>query len=152
MNREDLVKDLRESLLWQVVKSNVEQLSQLHIMLKGIDYLDNKSDLISKITRCEVIKSEEFKVRKIDIEGSKILVYYTIPSFIIVAWSKESKLLRITATMKGLVAIPDIDQYDWYSKDFNDMSKEELLENKSLVYILETSYENIECDDMRFMD
>ncbi len=152
MTREELIGDIRESLLREVVLSNAEQLNQLPIMLKGFDYLEDKVELISSITRCEVVKSEEVKVRKTDIEGSKILVYYEIPSLTIVAWSKETKRLRITLVMKGLVAIPDIDQYNWYGIDFTDMSKEELLENKSLVYILETSYEKVECDDMRFMD
>ncbi len=151
MNREELVESLRESLLSIITISYVEQLNQLPIMLKSFDYLEDKAELISKITRCEVLKSEQFKIRKTDIEGSKLVVHYEIPSVTLAAWSNETQLLKITLTMRGLCAIPDIDQYDWNSKDFSELSKEEVLENKSLVYILETSYENVDCVDIRLM-
>lgn len=152
MNREELIEDIKESLLRQVILSYTEQLNQLSVMLRGIEYLEDKNELISRVTRCEVSTSKQLKIRKTDIEGSKLLVYYEMPSFVLAAWSKETQLLRVTVTMKGLCAIPDIDQYDWHSKDFNNMNKAELLEHKSLVYMLETFYENVECDDLSFMD
>ena len=151
MNREELLESLRESLLLQVARLHIEQLNQLPIILKGIDYLEDKAEIISEITRCELIKSDQFKIRRTDIEGSKILVDYEIPSIALTAWSDKTQILRVVLTMKGLFAVPDIDQYDWHANDFSEMSKEEILEKKSLVYILETFYENIECDDVRLM-
>ena len=151
MDREELIESLRESLLLQVVRSHIEQLNQLPIMLKKIEYLENKAEIISSITRCEILTSDKFKIRKTDIEGSKIVIHYEMPSITLAAWNDKTQLLRVVVTMKGLLAIPDIDQYNWHSIDFSEMSKEELLENKSLVYILETFYENVECDDVSLM-
>lgn len=150
MNREQLEEVLSETLLWEVISENVENVNQLPIMLQDINYLENKNSVIAIIDECEVLISDSFDIIKSETHGENILISFEMP-FVMSAWSTTKQHLRITATATGKCMIPSIEIYDWDSIDFESMRKEELLENQNLVDILELNYAWVECDDVSIL-
>lgn len=149
MNKEQLIDILSETLLWEVVAANVEQVDQLPNMLQNISYIANKEHIISKITECEVLDSD-FHILRFIKDGESILITFEI-SFLLSVWNQKKQLLRITAAASGKCRIPDIGNYDWDSVDFESMDRLELLANGELVDILELNYTDVEADDVSFL-
>ena len=146
MDREQLINILSESLLWEVVAANVEKVDQIPIMLQNIDYIESIDDVISKITECEVLDSD-FHIFSFAKDEESILISFEI-TFLLSVWNQDQQLLKITATAIGKCRIPDIENYDWGSVDFEDMNRKELLAKGELVDIFELMYSDIEADDI----
>lgn len=148
VDREQLVGVLSTSLLWEVVCAHVENINQLPIILRNIGYVEDIDNVIAQVTECEVLDSEPLAIVDFKNHEESILINFEM-QFVLSAWRGTRQFLRITALAVGKCRIPDIGKYDWKSMDFEDMSKEELLSYEGLVDILELSYSNVECDDVR---
>lgn len=147
MSRKELLENLSTTLLWEVISAKVEEVNQLPVMLKGIAYIEDKDEIISKITRCEVLDSEPFDVKDFSVDGNRIKIHFEM-SFVLTAWENKEERWRITSTAAGTCFVPDIEIFHWEDIKFEDMNRMELLERKNLVEISELKYVETECDDV----
>lgn len=139
-----LIKNVSETLLWEIVSADVENTTHLPTMLDGIGYINH--ELINQITRCEIMDLISFDVIDAEAADEKIYISFSMP-FILTAWDNSTQLLRISAVAEGTCSIPGINEYDWDSKDFYAMGKQELLSYRNLVEIEELCYSEVECDE-----
>lgn len=147
MNREQLLENLSETLLWEVISAKVEEVNQLPVMLKDIGYIDGKDEMIPTITRCEILDSEPFGVTDFSVDGDRICIHFEMP-FVLTAWKNKDEIWRITSAAAGTCSVPDIETLNWEEIKFEDMNRIELLERKNLVEISELNYVETECEDV----
>ncbi|GLC83338.1 hypothetical protein [Lacrimispora brassicae] len=145
MDREELINMLSTTLLWEVISARIEELDQIPMILRNIGHIT--PDEIAKINKSEILDSESFDVIRFEKLTEKILITFEMP-FILSLWSDKEQIFRVTAIASGKCMIPDIEKYDWKSREFENMDKEGLLLNKELVDLLELNYPNVEYDDV----
>jgi len=92
--------------------------------------------MISIVTFCEVFLTDEFKVESFIVDNNNILVTYEM-DFVLSAWSEKTQILRIIGNVLGVCSIPDMEHYDWSSKNFGEMIRNEIVESESIVTIVE---------------
>lgn len=147
MDREEVIENIAETVLWTVVAANVEEVDQLPVMLKDIHYLGDKENILTRTTWCEVFDSDFHMIHHIK-DGESLLVAFEM-TLLLSTWKQEQQLLRVTATATGTCRIPDIGTYDWENVDLDGMNKHELLKmSKDLVEIVELHYTDVEADNM----
>ena len=139
-----MVSKLAKSLLWEVVSADVDNTTHLPTMLDGIGYVNH--ELIQQVNHCELLETTSFDVVDIEPKDNKLFVSFEMP-FILMASNNSTPLLRITAVAEGTCVIPDMNSYDWESKDFSAMNKTELLAHHELVEMEELYYSEVECDE-----
>ncbi|MED1117003.1 hypothetical protein [Bacillus paramycoides] len=134
---------LAETLLEEVITQKVEMIEQLPLMLKGIDYLDDWAEVISKTTECEILESDAPSVMNFFAVGEKVLIELEMPC-LISTWQDREQLLRITTTVKARCLVSHAEVFDW-----SNMNKKELLKRQKDVEFVELNYIDTECDDIR---
>lgn len=150
MDRNKILEILSNTLLWEVISAKLEEINQVSVMLKDIGYLDDKENTIDQINQCEIFDSEPLKMMEVSVQEGKVLINFET-SFILSAWHNNEPLLRITAFTAGKCSIPDVEVFDWEKIEVEKMSKNELLENKMLIEMIELNYIGVECDDLRVL-
>ena len=133
------------ALLWEVVSSYVSEITQVSILLEGIDYID--SAIIPQINCAEIQDSESFDIAEVEKCDGEILIAFEMP-YILSLWKDREQLLRVTAVASGKCTIPDLDKFDWNAMDFKNMNKAELLSRKGIVSLHAINYSYVECDDV----
>ena len=113
-------------------------------MREHISYLDDKKEVIAKVTFCEVFVPDDFEIHEFKACGDNAELFYTY-SYVLSAWDDNTQLLRITATIEGNCLIPDI--ADAQKLDFED---DDAVNNYTAkIKLLNWKYKNVECDDIR---
>ena len=148
--KKQLLDRLSQTLLCESICEDIEKIDQLPIMLKQIDYVEDKSDVIKSAVECEIFHADSLRIICSQEDRNQIYIFFEMP-FILSVWSEESSLLRIQAIAKGRCSIPNIEQYHWENIDFDFMNKKEILQYKKLVNMIKLYYSDIECDDMRII-
>lgn len=138
----EFVDKISSTLLWEVISRKVEELSELsRIISAANDMEDNFS--IDKITSCEILDSESFDVLGFSVGIEEITVKFEMP-FILVAKKGKKPVIKLQGYASGACVIPAEGSYDYSSKDFNKMNKQELLEYRDIVNITSLEYLSVE--------
>ncbi|MDO5558463.1 MAG: hypothetical protein Q4F95_02575 [Oscillospiraceae bacterium] len=141
---EELFDIISQTLLWECASEKVEDPSELGEMLKDINYLDDKEEILEQITGANIVSSESFDVTDINREGSELCVTFEMP-FILSAEINGQPIWRISGEAAGICTIPDSEIFDWRVYDFKRMSREELLSFSDIPKFQKMKY-RVECD------
>lgn len=144
MHLEDLVDDTLEEFLLECVGDKVEEVSQLPAMLDGINYLEDKDELIAETDACEILDIEDSIAQHCYEEDGKIHIFYSL-EYILQTFSDSEFIWRIQGTIKAHLTIPDEKAVNW--SEFEDGCFEDLYEKyKHLVHFERIDYAFIEAD------
>lgn len=146
MYLEDLVEETLDEFLLECVGDKVEEVSQLPAMLDGIDYLEDKDELIAETDGCEILDVGDYSALHCYEENGKIYIIYSL-DYILQTFIDSEFIWRIQGTIKAQLSIPDTNSVDWSEFDNGDKSFEELYEKyKHLVHFDRIDYVFIEAD------
>lgn len=144
MELEDLVDETLEEFLLECVGNKVEEVSQLPAMLDGIEYLEDKDELIAETTWCEMLEVGDSTVEHCYEKDGKIYIFYSL-DYILQTFSDSEFIWRIQGTIKAQLSIPDTKTVNWSEFADSEKSFEELYEKyKHLVHFDRIDYTFIE--------
>lgn len=143
---EDLVEETLDEFLLECVGDKVEEVSQLPAMLEGIEYLENKDELIAETDGCEILDVGDYSALHCYKENGKKYIMYSL-DYILQTFINSEFIWRIQGTIKAQLSIPDTNSVDWLEFDNGDKNFEELYEKyKHLVHFDRIDYVFIEAD------
>lgn len=116
MDRNELIENLRTTLLWETVGAHIERGNEVDVLLQ-------KAGVENVAAECaEIQDSEDFFVTDVCESGGRIVIDFEMP-FILCVNSKYC----IEVTAEGKLDIPNTESYQYDSHDFATMGKKELL-------------------------
>ena len=134
MDREELIENLRTTLLWETVCAHIEHRNEADVLLQMAGVENGVT------AECaEIYDSEDFFVTDVSESGDRIVIDFEMP-FILCANNKY----HIEATAAGKMDIPNPVSYPYDSYDFAAMGKKELLSFGGIVSISSTTYSGVE--------
>lgn len=147
-SEDNSLKDVLDEFLLECVCSRIEDISELPKMLKDINYLDNKQELIAKTTSCEILDVEDYFVTNYSTSENKIHVEYEI-SFILQTFIDFESIWRIQGVAKTDFTIlnADLIEYSAINEKGSNFS-DNYERNKKLIHFKNIIYSDIECDTM----
>lgn len=146
MYLEDLVEETLEEFLLECVGDKVEEVSQLPDMLKDIEYLKDKDELIAATDECEMFDVGDYMVEHCYEENGKIHVQYSL-DYILQTFADSEFVWRIQGTVKVHLSLPDEKTVNWSEFADGEKSFDELYEKyKPLVCFEKIYYYFIEVD------
>lgn len=148
MTREELISDILSDFLWEVVGNKTEEVNNLPEMLKEINYLDDKEELIARTTNCEIQMSDNFDIIN-SYEKDECIVIECEMDYVMQTFIETENIWRITGVTKCEIMIPGIEGYDWEIFK-TDMIKDDLLSCKDIVSFTNLSFDWVECDCLNF--
>ena len=142
-----LVEILGENFLWEIVCNYIaHDVCNLKCSLRQLNY--PSSDDIDKISRAEVLESEEFIIRGFTENEGILTVTFEMPAIITAENDNSHICCRVTACCVGSLKVPDINSFDWNSLNLTDLRKKDIVSLSHLVKEIRLSYEDTEADDM----
>lgn len=138
----EFVDKISRTLLWKVVSSKVEELSELPRIINAANDIEDDYN-IDKINACETIDSESFDILGFSVGIEEITVKFEMP-FVLVAKKGKKPVIKLQGYASGACIIPAEDSFDYSAVDFSKMNKEELLKNKDIVNITSLEYLSVE--------
>ena len=134
MDRNELIENLRTTLLWETVCAHIERGSEADVILQ-------KAGVENGIAaeRAEIQDTEDFFVTDVCESGGRIVIDFEIP-FILCA----NNIYHIEATAEGRLDISNPEDYLYDSHDFAAMGKKELLFFGGIVSISSVTYSDVE--------
>lgn len=145
MDTDMLLNTVLDTFLLECVGDRVEEPSEVPRMLKDIAYLDNKDELISKITECEILDVDDYEIKNYSVVTDNIKIEYEM-SFILQVYADADAFWRIQGTAQCVFSIPGPEAYDWSIFQNDNMNKQQLLAHKDLLNFESFTYDFIECD------
>ena len=134
MNRDELIENLRTTLLWETVCAQIEHGKEANVILQKAGVENGVA------AECaEIQDSEDFFVTDVCESGGRIAIDFEMP-FILCVNNKY----HIEATAEGKLDIPNTGNYPYDSHDFVAMGKEELLSFGGIVRISSITYSDVE--------
>ena len=138
----EFVDKISSTLLWEVVSSKVEELSELPRIINAANDIEDDYN-IDKINACEIIDSESFDVLGFSVGIEEITVKFEMP-FVLVAKKGKKPIIKLQGYASGACVIPAEGSFDYSAMVFSKMNKEELLKNKNIVNITSLEYLSVE--------
>lgn len=132
------------TILWEKVGQQVEQLEQLPIMVREVGYIEQLDEMVEQINECEILDTDSFDVLEIEESEDKLSVTFEMP-FVLSAWADKKQLLSIHGMAEGKCSIPQKELVDLDYMKLEDMHKAELLKLGECVEVNELKYAWIEC-------
>lgn len=146
MDWDNLLNDTLEDFLYECVSDKIETVSELPEMLKEIGYLENKQELMDKITWCEVLDAENTSAEDGSVSENRIYFHYEL-DFILQTFIDSQFLWRVQGCAQFELSIPDSSRVDWTVFDApNSNFSEQYEKHKELVIFHNIVYTEIECD------
>lgn len=147
MDVEELLNETLEEYLMECVGDKVEEVAELPNMLKDINYLDKKEELIAKTDYCEILEPGDAEVEDCEEDDGDIHLTYVF-DYILQTFIKGEFIWRIQGTIRAELTISDADSVDW-SEYEEDGDFDELYDKfKALVRFDKIKYDFIECDTL----
>lgn len=138
MNRDELIENLRTTLLWETVCAHIEHGNEANVILQKVGVENGVT------AECaEIQDSEDFFVTDVCESGGRIVIDFEM-LFILCANNKY----HIEAMAAGKLDIPNPVSYPYDSYDFAAMGKKELLSFGGIVSISSITYSDVELLDM----
>ncbi len=144
MTKDELINEILYDFLWEIVSNKTEEIKNLTVMLKDIEYLDDKEALIAKTTKCEVQTTDDFDIINSRDEDDHIVLECEM-DFIMQTFIGREYIWRITGITKCKIRIPGIEGYNW-EKIKNTGSADDFLRHKDIVDFTDINFDGIECD------
>ncbi|MDE7478547.1 MAG: hypothetical protein K2M91_11460 [Lachnospiraceae bacterium] len=147
MDLDDLLNDILDEFLLECVCDKIEDVSELPKMLKGINYLDRKQEIITQTTRCEIIDGDDAFIENYFVSGNEIQIQYEL-TYILQTLINTKAIWRVQGCAQIELLIPDTDSADWavfdnvQTKDFSAYYEK----YKGLVRFRDIVYQDVECD------
>lgn len=141
-------EEMAENLLWTLVSSKVEELSEVRKMLQGIGYVDDIVEVLAEMDSSEIFQTDFFTIVDSSCCDSELRVSFEMP-YILNTYDREEYILRVTGLVTGECIVSNHQKFDWQSLDFSKMTKQEQLNYRSFVTIQNLVYSDCECDDLR---
>ena len=146
----DLLNNTLEEFLLECVSDKIEEVLELPRMLKDIDYLDNKQEIINKTTKCEILDVEDSFVEKYFLAENEIHIQYKL-DFIMQTFIDSEYVWRVQGCAQAELSIPDISVVDWSVFDTqNNDFWEQYRKHKESVHFLNICYTQMECDTIHY--
>ena len=145
MNIQELFENSFESIeefLLNCVGDKIENVSEIPKMLGNISYLDNKDNLISQTTKCEILDTEDYHILKYSINNGFINVIFNM-SFIIQTFVNYEYIWRIQCMAEAEIIIKNNTIID-----FNEFNPDDYRKYKDLIEINNIKYYDAECDTL----
>ena len=134
MDRNELIENLRTTLLWETVCAHIEHGNEADVILRKVGVENGAS------TECaEIQDSEDFFVTDVCESGGRIAIDFEMPFILCV-----NNTYHIEATAAGKLDIPNPEDYPYDSHDFAAMGKKELLSFGGIVSISSVTYSDVE--------
>lgn len=137
---QELLEELTENLLPEFLCEyieNVKENNQVPIILKDIDYIENKEEIILSIQGIEVLNMEDL------VFEHKIIIndlFIDFETSLDLSMFNEEYFIMTTTSLKGSIIITN------YKRHFF-IDKTDLLMEKSILENLKLQYLNVECSD-----
>lgn len=147
MNTDMLLNTVLDEFLLECVGNKVEDPSEVSRMLKDISYLDNKDELLSQITDCEILDVADYEIQNYSADADNIKIEYEM-CFILQAFANDNAVWRIQGAAQCIFSIPGPEAYDWSIFQNTSMNAQQLLEYKDLLNFESFTYDDIECDTL----
>ena len=134
MKREELIENLRTTLLWETVCAHIESRTEADVLLQ-------KAGAGNGIAAecAEIQDSEDFFVTDVCESGGRIAIGVEMPFILCV-----NETYNIEAVAIGKLDIPNPESYPYDSYDFLAMGKKELLSFGGIVRISSMIYSDVE--------
>lgn len=145
MNIQELLENSFESVeefILNCVGDRIENVSEIHKMLCDINYLDNKNNLISQTTECEILDISEYHISKYDVNCGFIRIKFNM-TFIMQTFINSEFIWRIQSVAKA-----EIDIENNLSTDFRNFNSDNYKEYIDLIKINNIKYYDTECDTL----
>lgn len=120
-------EEMMEELVWDYVSKYLEKIENLPTMLEDIGYVDDLDELIGKVDMVEDFDSE-IEIEEVEESEDAAAVSFQIFATLS-AWCRSKQLLRITVNAHGTCAVKASENIE----------------------MLDFTYDNVECDDVRDM-
>ena len=151
MDLDYLLNDVLEEYLLECVSEKIEEISELPKMLKDINYLDDKQELLNKTTKCEILDVDENFVDDYCVSGNEIHIQYEL-SFILQTFIDSEFIWRVQGCARSELTIPDTNSMDWSVFDPQDDNfSDDYDKFRELVHFQKISYQEMECDTLYVM-
>ena len=134
MDRDELIDNLRTTLLWETVCAHIERGNEANIILQKAGVENGVA-----VERAEIQDSEDFFVSDVCESGGRIVIDFEMPCILCV-----NNKYRIEATAAGKLDIPNSESYPYDSHDFAAMGKKELLSFGGIVSVSSITYSDVE--------
>lgn len=146
----DLLNNTLEEFLLECVGDKIEEVLELPKMLKDINYLDNKQEIINKTTKCEILDVEDSFIEKYFLAENEIHIQYKL-DFIMQTFIDSEYVWRVQGSAQAELSIPDTSVADWSVFDTqNNDFWEQYRKHKESVHFQNISYTQMECDTIHY--
>lgn len=147
MKLDILLNQTLQEFLLQCVSDKIEELPELPVILKDIEYLDNKEALISQTTCCEILDTENAAIEHYEKNCREIHIQYGL-NFILQTLIHDEFTWRVQGYAQAEFTIPASRTIDWsvFAVSTNFWTQYE--KHKRLVRFQRVTYVDVECDSL----
>jgi len=138
-----MFEEIIEDFILEAACAKIEEPAELGKMIGDISYLNNKDEILEKVTECEVLECEDYDI--IDLEHNENTIMTFMLEYILQAFAEDETVCRVTGSCRCRISIPGENEYDWsFAEEAED--RDDLLKHKDIVKFLSIEYSDVEAD------
>lgn len=120
----------------------LENSEKLPEMLSDIAYLDNKEELLSEITECEILDVDECSLEDYSVDGDTVHVQFSMV-YILQAFKNSEYIWRVQGT-----ALIEADIESDTEESAEEFDPEDYEDYMDAVHVRSMKFEDVECDTL----
>lgn len=131
-----------EEFLLNCFSDMLEDPEKLPEMLADIAYLDNKEELLSEITECEILDVDEYSLEDYSVDGDTVHVQFSMV-YILQAFKDSEYIWRVQGT-----ALIEADIESDTEESDEEFDPEDYEDYMDAVHVRSMKFEDVECDTL----